>query len=256
MTDRQLGVWLFPGLLNTQTGTRVTVSRVMDAVKIADDAGLDEVWLGDEGPSGWDPFVVAAAVLSQSRRVRLGIGIANPVSRHPSVLATASMALDSIGPGRVMLGLGVGGSLPLTPFGLRPATVAATESAVRLVRAVLNGDRTDTYEPPGHPIVSPHLPIYVGGRGPRMNTMASTIADGVMLSGVDAGDLDAVVGWATSVNNVRLSILPVSPPDQPHDVLRACVDDLAQRFPAQVVGASLVDTDPVAAIERFVRSTL
>jgi alkanesulfonate monooxygenase SsuD/methylene tetrahydromethanopterin reductase-like flavin-dependent oxidoreductase (luciferase family) len=255
MTSGGLGVWLFPGLVDDRTGTRVGVARVVEAITLADDAGIDEVWLGDEGPSGWDPFVVASAALAQTRRVRVAIGIANPVSRHPSVLATASIALDSLAPGRVVLGLGIGGAVPLAPFGLRSATVASVESCVHMVRAVVTGHRSDAYDPPDHPIVAPSLPIYVGARGPRMNTMASSYADGVMLSGIAAEDLNEVIRWAHANNKVRLSILPVSAPGESPDLLRSVVSGLTERFPGEVVGVSLVDADPVAAIERFVRST-
>ena len=43
--------WLFP---------EASSAALVDAIVAAEDAGIDELWLGDEGPSR-DPFSVLAA---------------------------------------------------------------------------------------------------------------------------------------------------------------------------------------------------
>ncbi len=261
MNDRPLGpfgIWLFPGLPHQRDrprpAARASVAEVVAAIQAADDAGISEVWLGDEGPSGWDPFVVAATSLVATSRVRIGIGIANPVNRHASVLATAAITLDSLARGRVLLGLGTGGSLPLNPFGLRPARVADVEGALQLIRAVRQGMSTDEYRAPDEPIAAPSLPVYIGGRGPRLNTLASTLADGVMLSGVEDRYLDEIVRTSQSVRSIAVSVLPVSEPTESPSMLADRLRGLRQRFPSALVGASLVGPDPQADVDRFVQA--
>ena len=67
------GVWLYPD---------ATVGELVDAVVAADTAGIDEVWIADEGVMR-DPVVVFAAAAGLTRRVRMGIGITTPALRTP-----------------------------------------------------------------------------------------------------------------------------------------------------------------------------
>lgn len=249
------GLWLFPGLGGPpgQRPFRWNPGRVVEAVALADKAGIHEVWLGDEGPAGWDPFVIAALALAGSEKVRIGIGVANPISRHPSVLATAAITLDMIAPGRLILGLGAGGLLPLAPFGLVGAKVSEMAEAIRLIRLVSDPVISNpSYVAPDGAISAPKLQVYVGARGPRLNALASELADGAMLSGIAADQLDQVVGWAQSDRKINLSILPVSAPDEPVANLVASLSSLRLRYPDAVIGASLTDSDPVAGVHRLI----
>jgi alkanesulfonate monooxygenase SsuD/methylene tetrahydromethanopterin reductase-like flavin-dependent oxidoreductase (luciferase family) len=250
------GLWLFPGLAGPmgQNPFRWNPGRVVEAVALADAAGIHEVWLGDEGPAGWDPFVVSALALAGSQKVRIGIGVANPISRHPSVVATAAITLDMIAPGRLILGLGTGGSIPLSPFGLVGAKVSEMAEAIRLIRLVLDpmNQSNPSYAAPEGAISAPKLQVYVGARGPRLNALASEMADGAMLSGIPDDQLDQVVGWAQSDRKINLSILPVSAPNEPEAKLVASLSSLRLRYPDAVIGASLTDSDPVAGVSRLI----
>jgi len=122
------GVWLYPN---------AAVGELVDAVVAADSAGIDEVWIADEGVMR-DPVVVFAAAAGLTRRVRMGIGITSPVLRHPGALASTVASLDELSDGRMMLGFGVGGEQSLGPFGLTAARpVALIGDALSTARAVL-----------------------------------------------------------------------------------------------------------------------
>ena len=100
-------------------------------------AGIDEVWIADEGVMR-DPVVVFAAAAERTTRVRMGIGITSPALRHPGAIASTVASLDELSGGRMMLGFGVGGEQSLAPFGItveRP--VALIRDALRISRAVL-----------------------------------------------------------------------------------------------------------------------
>ena len=56
----------------------------------AEEAGIDELWLGDEGPSR-DPFSVLAAAAQRTDRITLGVSVTNPFLRHPAVTAATAM---------------------------------------------------------------------------------------------------------------------------------------------------------------------
>ena len=69
------GVWFFPDAPS---------ASIVETIVAAEQLGLDEVWLGDEGPAR-DPFALLAAAAHVTRRIRLGIGVTNPYLRHPTV---------------------------------------------------------------------------------------------------------------------------------------------------------------------------
>ena len=178
-----------------------------DVVVEAENAGLDELWLGDEGPAR-DPLVTLAAAAPRTTRIGLGVAVTNPYLRHPAATASAFGTLAELAPGRVVLGLGAGGGLALGPVGLdRPQPLTRVAEAVRIARAVLCGTSTEGYQVPPHAIRAPDVPIFIGARGERLNRLASDVADGVFLGGVPLPMMATTLGWARSRRPVAAASL-------------------------------------------------
>lgn len=192
-----IGVWFFP-----ETNALVTV----EAAEHADEAGLDELWLGDEGAAR-EPFALLAAAAVRTRRIRLGVAVTNPYVRHPVATAVSAMTVHELSGGRAVLGIGPGGNVSLGPLGIeRERPLERTRRAVRIIRATAKGEATDGYEPPVPAFTAPDLPVYVGARGERFNRFASEAADGVFLGGIPASVLPDTIGWARSVRPVDVAI--------------------------------------------------
>ncbi len=122
------GVWLYPG---------VDATELAEAVVAAEELGLDEVWVADEGVAR-DPLVVLAAAAALTSRIRLAVGVTSPLLRHPAAISAAAATLDELSDGRAVLGLGVGGHQALGPLGMtadRPVKVLA--DAIAWARTVL-----------------------------------------------------------------------------------------------------------------------
>ena len=200
MTRR--GVWLFPG---------VAAGALVDAVVAAESAGLDEVWIADEGVAR-EPVPVLAAASRQTSRIRLGVGITSPLLRHPGAIAATMATLDELSDGRAVLGLGVGGGLSLDPFGLattRPVGVVA--DAIRVARGVLGGRPVQgrlPYEPPAHAMAPRPVPVWVGARGPQLVGLAAREADGLFLSGCTPAELEAIIVAHPKVADVAVFGIP------------------------------------------------
>src|SRR5712692_10239438 len=110
---------------------------MVEFIQHAEGLGLDEIWLGDEGPAR-DPLAVLAAAAIRTRRIRLAVGITNPYVRHPAATAVSMMTVHELSQGRAILGLGVGGNLALGPLGLSPTHPLATmTTALEITRAVI-----------------------------------------------------------------------------------------------------------------------
>jgi 5,10-methylenetetrahydromethanopterin reductase len=176
------------------------------AAEAAEVAGLDEFWLGDEGPAR-DAFAVLSAVAVRTSRIRLGIAVTNPYLRHPAVTAAQMMTVHELSGGRAILGLGPGGRMALGPAGVeRVAPLAAARRALRTMRAVTEGRRADGYEPVADPFVAPDLPLFIGSRGERFNRLASAEADGVFLGGIPDSLTKLVISWAHSVRVIPVAL--------------------------------------------------
>src|SRR5262249_9177991 len=193
------GVWFFPD---------APAPTIVATILAAEALGLDEVWLGDEGPAR-DPFALLGAAAARTQRIHLGVAVTNPYLRHPAVTAATALTIHELSGGRMMLGLGPGGNIALGPAQVkRVAPLAATRRALRIIRAVAHGGATDGYVPPPHALTAPDLPVFIGARGEAFNRFASQAADGVFLGGVPRSRLQATVDWAHCQRPIAVSVYP------------------------------------------------
>lgn len=128
-----------------------------------------------------DPYVNLAFAATQTSRIGLGPLIENPVMRHPSVIASSIATVESLAPGRTILGYGVGDTA-VRLMGKRPATVARLEEATVLTRQLLAGEdvEVDAARPARLGHATP-VPVWIAAGGPRTLRMAGRAADGVFI---------------------------------------------------------------------------
>jgi alkanesulfonate monooxygenase SsuD/methylene tetrahydromethanopterin reductase-like flavin-dependent oxidoreductase (luciferase family) len=82
-------------------------AHAAERARAAEAAGIDSLWfIEDYFQTG--AFAIAGAAAAVTTRVDLGLGVVNPYSRHPALLAMETATLAAIAPGRVALGLGTG----------------------------------------------------------------------------------------------------------------------------------------------------
>ena len=198
-----VGVWVFPDVPAPEL---VEVARHVEAL------GLDELWVGDEGPAR-DPFAVLAAAAVVTDRIRLATGITNPYVRHPGVAAASMLTIHELSGGRAVLGVGAGGQMSLAPFGLRASRpVDRVREFLDIARAAANGTPAAGYSPSDVAVTDAAggapLPVFVGARGPRLNRLASERADGAFVAGMPPFRYPAVVGWARSVRPIDIALYP------------------------------------------------
>lgn len=251
------GIWLYPD---------APVDQLVEAIRVADAAGIDEVWVADEGVAR-DPWIVMAAAAPQTTRIRLGTGITTAALRHPGALGAAVSTLDELSGGRAVLGLGVGGHESLGPFDItvdRP--VAAVRDAIRTARAVIERRNADGYAPPAHGVPARRIPIFVGAKGEQLNRMASREADGVFLSGFELDALDAPITWVRSVRPIHVGLFAsvrfrADAPADPTSLIGSPAKvgeglaQLVQQHRPETIGIALVDHDhPVEMVHRAIEA--
>lgn len=97
-----------------ESARRPPVEACWAMARHADRAGYDAVWVGDSvvAKPRLDAVTTLAYLAGITERVRLGTAVLLPALRHPVVLAQQLANVDQISRGRLLLGLGVGWSLP------------------------------------------------------------------------------------------------------------------------------------------------
>jgi 5,10-methylenetetrahydromethanopterin reductase len=159
--------------------------------KLAEELGFGTWWV-PEDYFFRGAFSLGGAVAAATTKIKIGIGVLNPYTRHPAMSAMEFGALDEISEGRAILGLGAGlkdwieGRLQI-PY-LRPTT--AMRETINIVRAMFRGERvshqgrvfnTDGVKFNFRPARS-EIPIHLGVLGPKNLELAGEIGDGVLLS--------------------------------------------------------------------------
>jgi F420-dependent oxidoreductase-like protein len=166
-----------------------TWPEMRDSALAAESAGWDSIWVWDhllaiQGPweqpifEGWSLLAGLASVTS---RVRLGLMVGANTFRNPGLTTKLATTLDHVSDGRAVLGIGAAWferehEAFGIPFGKSPGErLDWLGEAVPLMRRLLDGEQvtfqgrfytfTDALCEP-RPI-QPHLPILIGGSGPK-----------------------------------------------------------------------------------------
>ena len=170
--------------------------HMLACIRVAEDVGFDHVWFGDSHLIWHEvgPYLTAAAM--STTRMRVGPLVSNPVTRHPTVVASMLATLGQLFEGRAALGVGRGDSAVRT-LGLPPMKVAEFADALRLMRALCRGEAAEVH---GTPIrlswVSRAVPVLLAAYGPRVLELAGAEADGLILQLASPSVVEWAVGHA------------------------------------------------------------
>jgi alkanesulfonate monooxygenase SsuD/methylene tetrahydromethanopterin reductase-like flavin-dependent oxidoreductase (luciferase family) len=159
------------------------------AALAAEESGFDGLWTWDHlrDPDGTaepgvpEAWTVLTALAEVTRRIALGPLVRNVANRHPGVLANMAATLQAVSGGRLLLGIGAGGSRR-TPYAAEQQAIGQTverdetrarrvTEAIELMRKLWSGQA-------GFLKPEPAPPIIVGGFGPRMAAIAGRHGDG------------------------------------------------------------------------------
>jgi len=158
-----------------------SLGHTLACLKVADDVGFAHAWFGDSHVIWHEmgPYLAAAAL--STRRLRVGPLVANPLTRHPTVVASSVATLAALFEGRAVLGLGRGDSAVRT-LGLPPMKLGEFAEALRLVRRLCQGKAVDVG---GTEVqlawLTRAVPVLLAAYGPRVLELAGADADGVIV---------------------------------------------------------------------------
>jgi F420-dependent oxidoreductase-like protein len=168
---------------------RPSVRDAVEAIVRADAHGVTDVWMTVGGVSP-DALGVYAAAAPRTSRVRLGTSIVPIFPRHPLVLASQTLVLEDLAPGRFRLGVGpshqptVEGMFGI-PFKQPLAYLREYLTILRQIlwegKANFDGERLQVHDanlPPG--VTPPCTPLLISALRANAFHLAGEIADGAI----------------------------------------------------------------------------
>lgn len=168
---------------------------VMQARRIVEDiasAGVDHLVVGDHvtffGGFGIDGLVHATLLLAQHPDIEVHTSVYLLPLRHPVPVARQLSTISSFAPGRLVLGVGIGGEDPheVSSCGVDPRTRGRRmDECLQIVRGLqsdtavtFSGEFFELDEVSIDPAPSPAVPLVVGGRSSAAVRRAGRLGDG------------------------------------------------------------------------------
>lgn len=179
--------WRWTASPGVALAARDAPPRVTAWARAAERAGHGSVWIIEDyfQPGA---FALAGAAAATTETIAVGLGVVNPYTRHPALLAMEAAALAGIAGGRAVLGLGSSNRRWIEEqMGIPFRTpLAALREGVEIVRRLLAGERLTfrgrcftvedvvlEWTPRAPP------PLLLGVKGPQALRLAGEVADGV-----------------------------------------------------------------------------
>jgi F420-dependent oxidoreductase-like protein len=262
---------------------QLTWDEIVDRARLAEDAGLDGVWVFDhfkalyadpKGPA-LEAWTLLAGLARETSRVRLGTLVTGMTHRAPSVLASEVVTVDHLSGGRVECAIGAAWNEPEhrelgIPFPSTSERMDRLEEGIQVLRLLFTQDDVmfegqhyrlegATYRP--RPIQRPHPPIWVGGEGRRRTLpIVGRYADAWHGWPADAAELaamNAIIDRAAAEADrapssiLRASSLSIS---KPWDEVKATYEWMA----AGGIGYLVIDwpTEGRGRLEEFLEQVL
>jgi alkanesulfonate monooxygenase SsuD/methylene tetrahydromethanopterin reductase-like flavin-dependent oxidoreductase (luciferase family) len=163
-----------------------------ELLRRASDAKLDHVTVGDHisfhGGTGFDGLISATSVLTAQDDLSVILGVYLLALRHPMLAARQLSTLCHMAPGRLTMGVGVGGEdrSEISNSGVDPATRGRRlDETLMVLRALASGEEVthhgeffDLEAASILPPPSPRVPIVIGGKGETAVRRTARFGDG------------------------------------------------------------------------------
>lgn len=179
--------------------TPIDLQCIRQLVQRAEALPYDSLWVQEQILGDYpilEPISVLTYTAALTTKLRLGVSVLLTVLRNPVQLAKSLSSLDQLSQGRLIVGVGIGGHVPESLFGLpseqRPRRFLEGLQVMKALwtqpRATVHGTfwRFENVAMEPKPVQQPHPPIWFGAREPVALKRAVRYGDGWMGAGVSS----------------------------------------------------------------------
>jgi F420-dependent oxidoreductase-like protein len=164
----------------------------------AERLGYDSIWTAEAW--GSDAFSPLAYIAAHTSKIKLGTSVVQLSARTPAATAMATLTIDHLSKGRMILGLGVSGPQVVEGWYGQPFSkpLARTREYISIIRKILAREEPVVNDGPHYPLpytgegawglgkplrsithpLRADVPIFMGAEGPKNVALSAEIADG------------------------------------------------------------------------------
>jgi len=172
---------------------REPLIRTSELARAIDESGFEVLWYIDFQLGMKDVYAAMNLAALSTKTALIGAGVTNLVTRHPTVTANATVALDELSEGRFVAGIGAGSRVLIKAQGINfVKPLKALREYVEACRKVWNahGSHFDYHGEMVHldnaeldfEPVRRDLPVWLGPTGPLACQLTGEIAEGASLN--------------------------------------------------------------------------
>lgn len=218
-------------------GAFLSAAAWREQARKIEDLGYSTLLVADGLDSTFDPLVVLMGAADVTTTLRLGSYVFNNDFRHPALLAKGVLTLDQLSGGRFEFGLGAGYNmadynLAAMPYDSAGVRISRFEEAIQVVKQLFTQETVNfqgkyytinDMRSQLKPVQQPYPPIFIGGGGKRMLSIAAREADIVGIhaintaQGMDVADstpqaIEQKVAWVREAAGERFNDLELACP--------------------------------------------
>lgn len=217
---------------------RMNAAEVIDLAVKAEAHGVGTLWMTAGGLRD-DPLTTFGGVLACTQRIGVGTAIMRTWPQHPLAVATQVIALESIGPGRVRLGVGPSNARAMQSFGVSfDAPLDHLREYVVALRQILQEGAIDvagkTVTARGRIDDPPGTPVMASALQPQAFALCGEVADGA-------------ITWLCPLRYLEQRCYPA---------LRQGAERVGREPPPVIVHVPVVVAEDRAAVESIIADTL
>lgn len=169
--------------LSMGVSPREPLANVTKLASAAEAKGFEAMWFIDFQLGMKDVYAAMNIAALATQNLNVGSAVTNLLTRHPTVTANATVALDELTNGHAMLGLGAGWSAVYGAGG-KPSKLSDLSAGIDEFRMLFTGEEQELY---GTKIklatATRQIPIYLAVSQPGMLRLSGEKCDGAILMG-------------------------------------------------------------------------
>lgn len=162
---------------------REDLVSVGESARLCEERGFEVLWFIDHQLGMKDVYAAMNIAAMNTGKIEIGSAVTNLKTRHPTVTANATTALDELSHGRALLGLGAGW-IAVHSIGRDQSKMAELREWIPRFRQLFSGKKFDL-EGASLQLATARrqIPIFLAASQPRMLEISGEFCDGTILMG-------------------------------------------------------------------------
>lgn len=169
--------------LSMGVSPREPLTNVTELARAAEAKGFEAMWFIDFQLGMKDVYAAMNLAALATEDLHIGSAVTNLLTRHPTVTASATAALDELSGGKAMLGLGAGWSA-VYGAGYQPSKLGDLSAGIDEFRRLFTGEEQELYGTKVRLATAERqIPIYMAVSQPGLLRLSGEKCDGAIVMG-------------------------------------------------------------------------